>query len=388
MRTTPYSDRTVLSVAAAVYLPLVFMGFGADGDSYSVVNTARQLLHGGGYVMSRAPGFPTHELATAALLPLGGSIATNLGSMALSLVGLWSLLRICATLDVPHRDLVAWMVALNPLYWINSASSMDYVWALGLSLAGVYAWLTDRPRIAGVLFGLAVGARVTAVIVPAAVAIVSLLPFFLPSFLPGPAPVFKPRHILPVLVIGTAVFCALYALPFAAAGYSLAFFRPPTGRMLSYYLPEWSWAGHAARWVYKNLYLCGPPASLAIVITACAYAVRRPSVKGAGLTLLVLALLVAAGYEAAFWIAPLEAAYLLPILPFLAIALAVVTRSRPVLLLVIALELSGAFVTFRFLTPDIPGAATSARLTAAVEEGVVIGDVRERARLRRAGTRR
>jgi hypothetical protein len=392
LRTEPYSDRVVLAVAAAVYLPLVFMGFGADGDSYSVVNTARRLLHGGGYVMSRAPGFPTHELATAALLPFGGSIATNLGSMALSLVGLWCLLRICATLDVPHRDLVTWMVALNPLYWINSASSMDYVWALGLSLAGVYAWLTDRPRTAGVLFGLAVGARVTAVIVPAAVAMVSLLPVFLssvlPSVLPGSTPVFKPRHILPVLVIGTAVSCALYALPFTAAGYSLAFFRPPTGRMLSYYLPEWSWAAHAARWVYKNLYLCGPPASLAILITACVYAVRRPSVKGAGLTLLVLALLVAAGYEAAFWIAPLEPAYLLPILPFLAIALAVATRSRPVLLLIIALELSGAFVTFRFLTPDIPGAATSARLTAAVEEGVLLSDVRERGRLRRAGTRR
>jgi hypothetical protein len=370
----------VLAVAAAVYLPLVFLGFGADGDSYSVVSTARRLLHGGGYVMSRAPGFPTHELATAALLPFGGSIATNLGSMALSLVGLWSLLRICATLEVPHRDLVTWMVALNPLYWINSASSMDYVWALGLSLAGVYAWLTDRPRIAGVLFGLAVGARVTAVIVPASVAIV--------SFLPGPAPVFKRRHILPVVIVGTAVACALYALPFAAAGYSFTFFRPRTGRMLSYYLPEWSWAGHAARWVYKNMYLCGPPASLAILITACAYAVRRPSVRGAGLTLLVLALLVAAGYEAAFWIAPLEPAYLLPILPFLAIALAVVTRSRPVLLLVIALELSGAFVTFRFLTPDIPGAATSARLTAAVEEGVLLSDVRERVRLRRARARR
>src|SRR5258708_19296603 len=181
--------------------------------------------------------------------------------------------------------------------------------------------------------------------------------------------------MLAVLGRGRGGVWAVEGVGVAAAGYSLAFFRHPTGRMLSYYLPEWSWAGHAARWVYKNLYLCGPPASLAIVITACAYAVRRPSVKGAGLTLLMLALLVAAGYEAAFWIAPLEAAYLLPILPFLAIALAVVTRSRPLLLLLIPLHLRAPFVTFPFLTPDFPGAATSARLTAGAQEWVLLGVV-------------
>jgi hypothetical protein len=370
----------VLAVAAVVYLPLVFMGFGADGDSYSVVHTASTLLHGGGYVMSRAPGFPTHELATAALLPLGGSIATNLGSMALSLVGLWSLLKICATLEIPNRDLVTWMVALNPLYWINSASTIDYVWALGLSLAGVYAWLTDRPRVAGVLFGLGVGARVTAVVVPCAVAMVSCLPRPAPPF-------FKRGHILPVLVCGAAVASVLYTLPFAAAGYSLTFVRPQTGRMLAYYLPEWGWAAHAARWAYKNLYLCGPLASAAILVTG-AFALRRPHVTGATIRVIVLVALVAIGYEAAFWVAPLETAYLLPILPFLAIALAAVTRSRRLLSLIIALEVSGAFVSVRLLTPDVPGAATAARVSWTLEEGVLLKDLRERARLLHGGTHR
>jgi hypothetical protein len=365
------SDRTVLLLAACAYLPLVFLGYGSDGDSYSVVDTARGLLAGGHYAMSRHPGFPLHEVATAALLPLGGSIATNLASLA----GLWWLLRILALAGVPHRDLAALFVASNPYYWVNSASTIDYVWALGLSLGGLYAWMRGRPWVAGALFGLAAGARITSVIVPAAAVLASLLPRpYAPAMLRrGQAPA--------VIAALAAVALALYALPFAAAGYSLAFIRPPGARALTYYVPSWTWYERGARWIYKNASLCGLPATAVLLAWGVASAVKRPRID-AGMGMVLLSVLAIAGFEVAFWIAPLEPAYLLPILPFAALLVAATDRRR-LLGVLVALHVIYATVAVGVLEPDVPHAATTARLRPSVEAGIVAADVRDRLNGRR-----
>jgi hypothetical protein len=374
-----FTDRVVLVAAACAYLPLAFLGFGADGDSYSVVRTGRDLLAHGHYQMSRAPGFPTHEFAAAALVAIGGSIAADLGSIGVSLLAVWSISRICATADVPDRDLVAWVVAFNPLYWVNSASTIDYVWAIGLTMCGLYAWMLDRPRLAGVLFGLGIGARVTAVIVPVAAAAASVLST-------DRQPLFRRHHAPAVLTIAAAVSIALFFAPFAAAGYSLAFVRPAEGRLLSYYLPSWGWTAHAVRWTYKNLYLLGPFATAALA-GYLARRLRRVGGFRGPTSLLWLAAFAAAGFEAAFWIAPLETAYLLPLLPFLAITLALVFRSRRLLAAVIVLELVYAFVNVRFLSPDLPGNARTAAPTFRIERGVLLNDLSERARMQASGGR-
>ena len=55
------------------------------------------------------------------------------------------------------------VLATNPWFWIAATSLGDFVWALGLLLAGAVAARRDHRVLAGVLFALAVGCRLSTV---------------------------------------------------------------------------------------------------------------------------------------------------------------------------------------------------------------------------------
>ncbi len=58
--------------------------------------------------------------------------------------------------------MAAWatlVVATNPWFWIAATSLGDFVWALGLVLAGAVAAHRDHRIVAGLLFGLSIGCR-------------------------------------------------------------------------------------------------------------------------------------------------------------------------------------------------------------------------------------
>ena len=77
LRSRPYALYLVL----VPLLPLVFSGYGTDVDTWNVRSSANS-IRAGHYVMSRPPGAPVHEAATAVLDRVAGSVATNVGSLA------------------------------------------------------------------------------------------------------------------------------------------------------------------------------------------------------------------------------------------------------------------------------------------------------------------
>ena len=56
------------------------------------------------------------------------------------------------------------MLATNPWFWIAATSLGDFTWALGLLMAGAVAARRDQRAVAGVLFALAVGCRLSTVV--------------------------------------------------------------------------------------------------------------------------------------------------------------------------------------------------------------------------------
>jgi hypothetical protein len=157
-----FSQPVVFAGLAVVYfvlrLPFLNYGHGTDPDAWRVALTAHHLLDTGKYFPSRLPGNPLHELVTTLFIP-GGWIATNLATVAVSLLGVYIFVRILNHLQVPYRGILTIGFAFTPLLFINSIATMDYMWALTATLAGYYAILRGFPVWAGVCIGLAIGFR-------------------------------------------------------------------------------------------------------------------------------------------------------------------------------------------------------------------------------------
>jgi hypothetical protein len=151
----------VLAVAyVASRAPFVNIGYGTDPDAWRVGLSGYWLWEHGEYYPSRLPGYPLPELASALAYP-GGWLASNLLTVAISLLGVWFFARIVRHLEIPNGAVIVVAFAFTPLLWINSMTTMDYMWALTFILGSYYFLLLDRNFTAALLLGLAVASRLS-----------------------------------------------------------------------------------------------------------------------------------------------------------------------------------------------------------------------------------
>ena len=86
----------------------------------------------------------------------GGWIATNLATALISLLGVYLFARIAKHHQLPHSGLLTVGFAFTPLLFINSISTMDYMWTLTAILASYDAVQRRHPVWAGLFLGLAI----------------------------------------------------------------------------------------------------------------------------------------------------------------------------------------------------------------------------------------
>ncbi len=158
--TRPLAFAALAVVYVASRLPWLNLGYGTDPDAWRVALTAEHLLSKGEYLPSRLPGFPLHELVTVPLVR-GGWVWTNLSTVMVSLAGVYLFARILAELNLPNKGVLTLAFAFTPLLWINSVTTMDYMWALTFILGCYLALIRGRSLLGGVCLGLAVGFRIT-----------------------------------------------------------------------------------------------------------------------------------------------------------------------------------------------------------------------------------
>ena len=313
-----------LLVVFASRVPLLGGGFGSDGDSWRNAVAALRMREAGHYVASRPPGFPVFESLLVPLVPWGW-VATNALAALAGVAAAAVFLRICRESRIPSPYWLTFAFAFGGVLWVYATQTMDY--ALGLALLlGTYHGLRNRRYfLAGLLLALAAGCRLTTatLVVPAlAMLLVSragwrAIASFLTSYVLATAAVYVPvilyyravgsihgflwhasrthvtLHSLPSLLRLDAVFL------FGKLG-SLMLVLALAGRLLfALYPPLRAWG--RARMQFR---LPAP----GIVFEA-------------GVVLVVATL---------YLMAPYEAAYLIPLLPF---ALLLVGRllTRPVL---------------------------------------------------------
>ncbi|MDH4158053.1 MAG: hypothetical protein OEW00_12345, partial [candidate division Zixibacteria bacterium] len=201
--TRPVIATALLAVVViASRLPFLGTGYGLDADAWRVAWAAQSIAAGGEYVASRLPGYPVQELASSLLIQ-GGPWALNGASALFSVVAVIFFAMTLRTLGFKDHLVGGLALAFTPLVYVNSVSSMDYVWALAFMMASLYYIITARWVIAGIFLGLAIGCRITSAAL--------LLPLAWLTFYRKPA---RPlvsilKLTLGALLIGTIAFLPL-----------------------------------------------------------------------------------------------------------------------------------------------------------------------------------
>lgn len=357
-------DTLVILIALVLYMPFLFLGYGSDNDTYKVLWTGSYFVRTLDYVPSRGPGFFVFETITFFLNALGGSLLTNISVMGMSLVTLYSFLRLCRQFDVPNSPLLGLILAVHPYYWVNSTCTMDYLFALGFTFLGILQVLRGKYFTAGAAMALGAGSRATAVLISAGF----LIWYYLTQA--------QARKLL-IQTGAAAIFFTLvfYLPPASFTEWRMRFLKLSVGG-------EEFWTPYLrlGRFVYKNLYFWGPLAALMLGWALVVGVFKRrffaqPNQRG--LALLALGVLLA--YEALYLGVPIEPAYLLPTVPFWLILTGMAFKpDRKPLYLLLAGLLIANFVSINVARPNVVNKATGAIYGLWIEPGHLVEDTKTR----------
>lgn len=374
-----YRLEILLFAAFLVYLPLTFLNYGSDGDSWGVVyQTAKGFYETGFYRPSRYPGYPVHEIATTVLNYFGGSLASNLGTVFVSLLAVFCFYRICEFYKISNRLTVCACVAFHPIFVVNAASTIDYLWAVGLFLAGFYLYrVRNRFLFASLFFGLSVGCRLSSVLLVSA--------FFLTELAFHFREFFTDKKRLAAAFSSGVIGALLYVPVFIFAGGNLSF--------LTYFIGDWTIYEYAVRFVYKNIYFWGLPASLFILffIARAIFSteIRRALLQNlaANKEIYFFSAVACALLEILFLKVPLELGYLLPALPFALLFLDLLFERKKTAWTIFLITLvSYNAVNFNLLKVDRPDNARAGEIGVFVEKGYLWNDVEKRIVVARINT--
>jgi hypothetical protein len=283
-------------------LPWISAGYGADQDAYRVVDAARYIARTGEYMASRLPGGnPVQEYLTAVTPAKTSPDFSNGLTAVFSCLAFLFFALILRQFHVSQYLLLASAFAFTPVVYVNSVSTMDFMFAAAFTLGSTYFVLIHRPFAAGICLGLAIGCRITSGAM--------LLPLTLWMFLEERTLISAKRFLIfsaTGLMVGGICF-----LP-SVQRYGLNFLIVP-----SYPIhPTMQWLLRKVVWE-----VWGGPAALGLlglcflvpfVFKNIRKSLIQPHVKrGLALSSLVIAL-----YVVAFLRLPDDASYMIPVVPF------------------------------------------------------------------------
>lgn len=349
------------------YIPLLFLGFGSDSDTFTVIDVWKIFLVTDDYVPSRLPGYVIHEFITYLAARVGGSFLSNLVTLCFAVLLVYFMLRLLYQVEIPRSAIL--VVLLNPVFILNATSTVDYIWALSCFVMGLYLFTKDRVLSACIVIGLASAIRLT--ISPIVAWIV--LYFLVMS-------IKKDRRSLQLFLPGIAL---LLAINFAAYYLPLDFTEWNLKRFLHVDLGDaslWSPVLRIGRWGYKNLVFWGIPVVflfLAAILLSLKNWRKLERHKERNLVHISLGIILIT--ETIFFLFPIEVEYLLPVLPFVAILGGMLLKSKPWLLVALSvLMFINGFYGISLAHPDKPNAASSAVLAIDPEPGYLLKGIFER----------
>jgi len=346
-------------------LPFLLPGYGADPDAWHTASACRLIAETGVYHESHSPGHPVQEWI-GSLLWRGGPWALNgATAMASALAALCFGLAFVALGGGAWSAVGALAMAFAPIVYIHSVDAMDYVWALSFSMVALWLVLRDRWLGAGLALGLAIGSRMTAGLL--------VFPLVLLGWTRNGWKT-RPGARAGFVLVALALSGALYIPEFAQHGTEMFALSPapyPSALRLAQdmTLELWGTIGGLALGLALLAGLAGGRGAT----------VLRGSPGWVGCALLAVLL-----YVAAFLRLPDEAAYLIPVVPFVILLLARVSRPGVFAVTCVAIVLSPFFLDLGLpeSSPLGPGEialpSQHPRVIVRLSEGALLVDHRQR----------
>jgi hypothetical protein len=144
-------------------------GFGLDADGWREILSGYKIVYEHIYEPSRFPGYPVLEFFSSLLwftkIPFAFPGIFNFVSVLFSVLAIYFFASI---LDIYKKNndnrifLAVLAFGLNTLFYINSIVLMDYVWSLAFILGAIYFLLVDKGIISALFLAVATGCRLTA----------------------------------------------------------------------------------------------------------------------------------------------------------------------------------------------------------------------------------
>lgn len=351
------TGRQLALLAGVLYVPFTGWGYGTDLDITNVLRSGESLLNGQ-YRYSRPPGTLPYEALVGVLDRLGGALAVNLASAAMAVALLATLAQLVGEEFGERAARIAVVVvATQPWFWVTATSLGEYLFGLGLLLAGVLASRHDRRIVAGMAFGTAVAFRSTTAVLVVAYVLAELLG----------TPGRERRRDLVRTGLVTVVVSVLFFVPSWLS----------VGRTSRFLQNDFETTGVLAlvgRWLVKNIAFFGVPT---LVVLALAAPVLVDGLRRSRTDELTrFAVFAAVAAELVFLRFPWKVVHLLPVLFGIAVLLATSPRTRLAhVAAVVVAQLVLAVGSVTVAEPNIANAATTGRLHLGVTRGVVANEV-------------
>jgi len=308
---TPLNRRPLWPYVILIFLsriPFIFSGYGSEEDAWGLIRIAEIIGTTGVYEVSRLPGHPFQEYFLSLIWHFPSWIL-NLLTVIISTTGVYYFMRWLRLKKIESYAGAGIMLAFVPVFYINSTNIMDYTWALSLVMISMYLTENRKLILAGILLGIACGFRITAGGM--------LLPFFIMLY--GDKNFIKNAAKLSAFTILTALACFLpvfltYGKEFFTY-YEYFPYPPMLKNLYKASLGAWGLIGSVALMIM-------------VFLTAQKYfSLSRDVRKGYNKNLLV-SLTAIALYSYAYLKIPQKSAFVIPMIPFIIIPVALLLNKK------------------------------------------------------------
>lgn len=329
-------------------LPFLFDGYGVEEDSWGLVVNAYEMHDSGHYIASRIPGHPLQEYVYLFMYDAPAFLWNLLSAFFGALAAVFFFLSV-KKLSPENAWASALALAFVPVIYIAGTYVADYTWTLAFSLLAFYLLLERKLFWCGVVLGMATGCRITSLAL--------LLPFVLLLFDRKNFSLFIRQAF--IIGVPTVIISVLWYIPSylnhgsGFFGYSDQFAYPPFAKI----------AYKATLGVFGVLGCI----AIGIGLVAGVRCWKRRDIRETTAfpvnRLLWMCVLVVVLYIFSYLRLPQKSAYMIPVVPFvllfLALTLSVKTFRRITAVIVLSSFIFGINLTDQFRGTDSSAASVT-----------------------------